>query len=84
LKIIQLLLSQNIYFEKFQVLEHCKQKWRFLSLNDGFRLAENTRFDLVISFESATFACLGNVIGNFMKDNKTTQYWENGVFEIKL
>jgi hypothetical protein len=46
----------NPDYEKLQVLTRGKQKWRFLGLNDAFRLAENTRFHLESSFESATFA----------------------------
>ena len=65
LKIKQLLHSLNKNSEKFQVLTHGKQKWRFLGLNDSFRMAENVRFYLEISFGSATFAYHGNVTANF-------------------
>ena len=42
-------------------ITHGKQKWRFLGLYVAFRLAENVRFHLEFSFESATFAYHGNV-----------------------
>lgn len=44
------------------MLTHGKQKLRFIGLNDAFRLAENVRFYLEISFESATFAYYGYVM----------------------
>jgi len=43
-------------------ITHGKQKWRFLGLYVAFRLAENVRFHLEFSFESATFAYHGNVM----------------------
>jgi hypothetical protein len=49
--------------EILQVLTHDKQNWRFLGFYVAFRLAENTCIHLEISFESATFAYFGNVIG---------------------
>ena len=64
LKIKQLLHSLKMHLENFQVLTHGKQKWRFLGLYVAFRLAENVRFHLEISFRSATFAYHGNVIWN--------------------
>ena len=70
LKIKQLLHSLNKHLENFLVLTHGKQKWRFLGLNDAFRLEENTRFHLEISFESATFAYHGNVMPNITKTVK--------------
>lgn len=42
-----------------QPLTHAKQKWRFLGLYDAFRLVENVRFHLEISFRSATLPTEG-------------------------
>jgi hypothetical protein len=55
------------------VLTHGKQKWRFLGLYVAFRLGENTRFHLEISFESATFAYHGNVMWHFTQHTIMTR-----------
>jgi hypothetical protein len=52
---------------KHQQLTHGKQKWRFLVLYVAFRLEENARLHLEISFESATFAYHGNVVRHTKK-----------------
>ena len=65
LKIKRRFHSLKKHSEKLQVLTRGKQKWRFLGLNDAFRLAENTRFHLESSFESATF--LWTLIKDFFK-----------------
>jgi len=49
------MIVKQSQFSNAQPQTHGKQKWRFLGLNDAFRLAENIRFHLKISFGSATY-----------------------------